>query len=174
MSAPASFMYWAGIAGRRRLIAPIAEDDHDATCDLFGEGRHRLINRQPNRRIAARTGGYLQNADEVVLVGCERRRTQHHRVAGDVSETPDPRLVIRQQTDDEGHRGVADPDLVLVHGPAAIQHHDNGERRDLVAEERDGLFFAVVGDDEVVLRQIRNQPCRLVLYGRVDRDEVGR
>ena len=97
----------------------------------------------------------------------------HDVVAGHVAETPDPRLVIRQQADHEGHRGIADDVLVIEHRPASIQHHHDGERRDLVAEERDGLFLAVVGDDEVVLLQIGDEARRLVLHGRVDRDEFG-
>ena len=53
---------------------------------------------------------------------------------------------------------------------AAIEQHDDGDRLDVVGEERQLLPLAVVVDAETVARQVRHQPAARVGDGRVDGD----
>ena len=59
---------------------------------------------------------------------------------------------------------------VRHHAAAAVEQHDDGDRLDVVREDRQRLTLAVVVDREVVPRQVGNQPALRVGDGGIDRD----
>ena len=73
---------------------------------------------------------------------------------------------------DERFGGRLDQADVGPHAAAAIEHHDDGDRLDVVREDRDRLRLAVVVDLEVVAREIRHEPAAGVGDRRVDRDRA--
>ena len=90
-----------------------------------------------------------------------------------VGEAADARLVGGQQALDERLGGLAHQIEVLAHADAAIEHHHDVDRLDVVGERRDLLQLAVVVDLELVAIEIRHEPAAGVGDGRIDRDRVG-
>ena len=76
-----------------------------------------------------------------------------------VREAADARLVGRQHGRDELLGGLLDEREVRAHAAAAIEQHHDGDRLDVVREERELLPLAVVEDREGVAREVGDEPA---------------
>ena len=90
-----------------------------------------------------------------------------------VVERADPPLVRRQQPDQELLGGVLSRSRSSRHAAARVEHHDDGDRLDLVVEEDDRLRLVVVEDLEVVLHQVGHEALLRVDDRGEERDDLG-
>ena len=87
-----------------------------------------------------------------------------------IGKTADARPIARSQLRHELLGRLLHEFEVATHAHAAIEHHHDRDRLDLVREDRERLRLAVVVDLKHVARQIGNQPAARIRNGRIDGD----
>ena len=93
---------------------------------------------------------------------------------GQSGKRPDVRAIARLEPPHQFGHSAPHQGQVLDHAAADIEHDDDGERHDVVAEHRNGSDIAVVANLEVVLGEIRDEPSVLVDHRGRHQYRVGR
>src|SRR6185436_9604515 len=90
-----------------------------------------------------------------------------------VGEAADAGLVDGQELLDELGGGIPDEVEVRDHAAAAVEHHHDRNRLDVVGEERQRLPLAVVEDLEVLLLEVGDEAAAGLLHGGENRHGAG-
>src|SRR6185503_3756061 len=88
------------------------------------------------------------------------------------TEAADARLVLRQKVAHELGGGFFDQLELDLYAAAAVEHHHDRDRLDVVYERRHGLAPAVVVDLEVLAAQIGDEAAVAIQNRGIDRHRV--
>ena len=104
-----------------------------------------------------------QNLHQLAVIGREVARIDLNAIR----EAADARLVGRQHDLDEPLGRLLHQREVRLHAAAAVEQDDDGDRLDVVGEERELLRLAVVEDRKRLAREIRHEPPVRARHGRI-------